>query len=139
MSKKAFVTGITGQDGSYLAEFLLKKGYEVHAITRRSSVFTTDRINHLTEHLKKQNRKVNLIKFPDHHHYTLKDIEKILLIHRKDKSRKKLILTTEKDATKLRQFSVYFNQENIYYIPIDIIINKEERFEKQILDYVKSN
>ena len=49
MSKKAFVTGITGQDGSYLAEFLLKKGYEVHAITRRSSVFTTDRINHLLE------------------------------------------------------------------------------------------
>lgn len=94
---------------------------------------------HLIEHLKIQNRKVNLIKFPDHHHYTLKDIKKILLIHRKDKSRKKLILTTEKDATKLRQFSVHFNQENIYYIPIDIIINKEERFEKQILDYVKSN
>ena len=45
--KKAFLTGITGQDGSYLTEFLLKKGYEVHAILRRSSVFTTKRIDHL--------------------------------------------------------------------------------------------
>ncbi len=43
-NKKAFVTGVTGQDGSYLAEFLLNKGYEVHAIIRRSSVFTTQRI-----------------------------------------------------------------------------------------------
>ena len=47
MKKKAFLTGITGQDGSYLAEFLLDKNYEVHAIMRRSSVFTTSRINHL--------------------------------------------------------------------------------------------
>ena len=45
--KKAFITGITGQDGSYLAEFLLKKGYEVHGIKRRSSSFNTSRINHL--------------------------------------------------------------------------------------------
>jgi len=45
--KKAFITGITGQDGSYLAEFLLEKGYEVHATLRRSSVFTTQRIDHL--------------------------------------------------------------------------------------------
>ena len=43
----AFITGITGQDGSYLAELLLAKGYEVHAIVRRSSVFTTDRIEHI--------------------------------------------------------------------------------------------
>ena len=47
--KKAFLTGITGQDGSYLAEFLIDKGYEVHAILRRSSVFTTSRIDHLLE------------------------------------------------------------------------------------------
>jgi GDPmannose 4,6-dehydratase len=45
--KKAFVTGITGQDGSYLAEFLLNKGYEVHGLIRRSSTFNTDRIDHL--------------------------------------------------------------------------------------------
>jgi len=48
--KKAFITGITGQDGSYLAELLLEKGYEVHAILRRASVFTTQRIEHIFEH-----------------------------------------------------------------------------------------
>lgn len=45
--KKALITGITGQDGSYLAEFLLEKGYEVHGITRRSSISNTARIDHL--------------------------------------------------------------------------------------------
>ncbi len=45
--KKALVTGITGQDGAYLAEFLLEKGYEVHGIKRRSSLFNTERIDHL--------------------------------------------------------------------------------------------
>ncbi len=45
--KKAFITGITGQDGSYLAELLLSKGYEVHGLIRRSSTFNTDRIDHL--------------------------------------------------------------------------------------------
>ena len=45
--KKALITGITGQDGSYLAEFLLHKGYEVHGLIRRSSTFNTDRIDHL--------------------------------------------------------------------------------------------
>ena len=44
MPKKAFITGVTGQDGSYLAEFLIERGYEVHAILRRSSVFTTSRL-----------------------------------------------------------------------------------------------
>lgn len=47
MTKKAFVTGITGQDGSYLAEFLLSKGYEVHGIIRRASTFNTGRIEHI--------------------------------------------------------------------------------------------
>jgi len=47
--KKALITGITGQDGAYLAEFLLKKGYEVHGIKRRASSFNTDRIDHLYE------------------------------------------------------------------------------------------
>jgi GDPmannose 4,6-dehydratase len=45
--KKALITGITGQDGAYLAEFLLKKGYEVHGLKRRTSLFNTDRIDHL--------------------------------------------------------------------------------------------
>lgn len=45
--KRALITGITGQDGSYLAEFLLEKGYEVHGLIRRSSIDNTERINHL--------------------------------------------------------------------------------------------
>jgi len=45
--KRALITGITGQDGSYLAELLLEKGYEVHGIIRRSSSFNTSRIDHL--------------------------------------------------------------------------------------------
>jgi GDPmannose 4,6-dehydratase len=47
MAKKAFITGITGQDGSYLAELLLKKGYEVHGLIRRASTFNTSRIDHI--------------------------------------------------------------------------------------------
>jgi len=47
--KKAIITGITGQDGAYLAEFLLKKDYEVHGIKRRSSLFNTQRIDHIYE------------------------------------------------------------------------------------------
>jgi len=55
--KKALITGVTGQDGAYLAEFLLDKGYEVHGIKRRSSLFNTDRIDHLYQdpHEKEQN------------------------------------------------------------------------------------
>ena len=45
--KKAFITGVTGQDGAYLSEFLLKKGYEVHGMKRRSSLFNTERVDHL--------------------------------------------------------------------------------------------
>ena len=45
--KKALITGITGQDGSYLTELLLEKGYEVHGIIRRASTFNTERIDHL--------------------------------------------------------------------------------------------
>lgn len=55
--KKALITGITGQDGSYLAEFLLNKGYEVHGIKRRSSLFNTDRIDHLYEGPHQQDRR----------------------------------------------------------------------------------
>src|SRR5579875_2416931 len=47
MTKRALITGVTGQDGAYLAEFLLNKGYEVHGVKRRASLFNTDRIDHL--------------------------------------------------------------------------------------------
>ena len=58
--KRALVTGVTGQDGSYLLELLLGRGYEVHGIIRRSSVFTTDRIDHLYEDPHEVGRKVIL-------------------------------------------------------------------------------
>ena len=55
--KKALITGVTGQDGAYLAELLLKKGYEVHGVKRRASLFNTDRIDHLYQdpHLENRN------------------------------------------------------------------------------------
>jgi GDPmannose 4,6-dehydratase len=58
--KVALITGITGQDGSYLAEFLLKKGYIVHGVKRRSSLFNTDRIDHLYEDPHVENRNLIL-------------------------------------------------------------------------------
>jgi len=58
--KVALITGITGQDGSYLAEFLLKKGYEVHGIKRRASSFNTDRIDHLYQDLHEQDVNLHL-------------------------------------------------------------------------------
>ena len=61
MKKTALITGITGQDGSYLAEYLLKKGYFVHGIKRRSSLFNTARIDHLYQdpHDKSRNFKLH--------------------------------------------------------------------------------
>jgi GDPmannose 4,6-dehydratase len=60
MSKRALITGITGQDGAYLAEFLLGKGYEVHGIKRRASSFNTDRIDHLYQDPHERNVHLHL-------------------------------------------------------------------------------
>lgn len=60
MSKRALITGITGQDGAYLAELLLNKGYEVHGIKRRTSLFNTTRIDHLYQDPHTKNRRFNL-------------------------------------------------------------------------------
>src|SRR6478752_483112 len=60
MAKKALVTGITGQDGAYLAELLLGKGYEVHGIKRRTSSFNSERIDHLYHELDEAVPKVHL-------------------------------------------------------------------------------
>ncbi|MBN1462937.1 MAG: GDP-mannose 4,6-dehydratase [Paludibacteraceae bacterium] len=60
MSKTALITGITGQDGAYLAEYLVKKGYTVHGIKRRSSLFNTDRIDHLYQDPHMENRNLVL-------------------------------------------------------------------------------
>ncbi len=74
MSKKALITGITGQDGAYLAEFLLKKGYEVHGIKRRTSLFNTDRIDHLYQDPHVENRNFIL------HHGDLTDSSSLIHI-----------------------------------------------------------
>jgi GDPmannose 4,6-dehydratase len=60
MKKVALITGITGQDGAYLAEFLLGRGYEVHGVKRRTSLFNTDRIEHLYQDPHEQNRRLIL-------------------------------------------------------------------------------
>jgi GDPmannose 4,6-dehydratase len=58
--KIALITGVTGQDGSYLAEFLLGKGYEVHGIKRRSSSFNSDRIDHICQDPHTENSNFHL-------------------------------------------------------------------------------
>src|SRR5580692_6359543 len=60
MTKKALITGITGQDGAYLAELLLRKGYEVHGVKRRASSFNTDRIDHLYQDPHEQGVRLTL-------------------------------------------------------------------------------
>ena len=60
MGKTALITGITGQDGAYLAELLLEKGYEVHGIKRRASLFNTDRIDHLYQDPHEKNVRIHL-------------------------------------------------------------------------------
>src|SRR3954467_959902 len=60
MAKVALVTGVTGQDGAYLTDLLLKKGYIVHGIKRRSSLFNTERIDHLYQDPHEKNIKLKL-------------------------------------------------------------------------------
>lgn len=72
--KKALITGVTGQDGAYLAEFLLAKGYEVHGIKRRSSLFNTDRIDHLFQDPHEKNRNFIL------HHGDLTDSSSLIRV-----------------------------------------------------------
>jgi GDPmannose 4,6-dehydratase len=74
MKKVALITGVTGQDGAYLAEFLLNKGYEVHGIKRRTSLFNTARIDHLYEEPDEHNRKFVL------HHGDMTDSSSLIRI-----------------------------------------------------------
>jgi GDPmannose 4,6-dehydratase len=74
MNRKALITGVTGQDGAYLAEFLLAKGYEVHGIKRRTSLFNTDRIDHLYQDPHQSNRRFIL------HHGDMTDSSSLIRI-----------------------------------------------------------
>ena len=75
--KKAIITGITGQDGSYLAELLFSKGYEVHGIVRRSSSFNTERIEHMYLDPHEKNARLKL------HYGDLSDSNGLLEVLRK--------------------------------------------------------
>ena len=72
--KKALITGVTGQDGAYLAEFLLQKGYEVHGVKRRASLFNTERIDHLYQDPHEKNRRFIL------HHGDMTDSSSLVRI-----------------------------------------------------------
>src|SRR5210317_1571072 len=77
--KKALITGVTGQDGAYLAEFLLEKGYEVHGLKRRTSLFNTDRIDHLYQDPHEEKRQFIL------HHGDLTDSSSLIHVIEKVK------------------------------------------------------
>ncbi len=79
MAKRALITGVTGQDGAYLAEFLLDKGYEVHGLKRRTSLFNTDRIDHLYQDPHEKKRKFIL------HHGDMTDSSSLIHIIEKVK------------------------------------------------------
>ena len=96
-------------------------------------------VNPLVKQLERNGHHINQIKFTDHHKYTNSDVQKILEKYNADESLKKLILTTEKDATKLRQFLTKFKDSNFYYSPIEIKFEKHEEFDRQIINYVAEN
>ena len=93
----------------------------------------------LVNHLKKTGHSIRHLEYPDHYKYTTKDIDNILTKYNADRSTKKLILTTEKDAPKLQEFKNQFGTENVYVAPIKVVLEQNERFEKQIFDYVERN
>lgn len=97
----------------------------------------------LKSYLEKQNIKIHLLQFSDHHSYSIKDIEKIQTAFDSIKKRKKIIITTEKDAVKIRQINDIPRglKEKMYYIGIKVKIleGRKTEFEKLIRKYVKKN
>ena len=113
--------------------FLVEEKYSITLVTGIANATP------LLENLKENGHSVSHLAYADHHNYTINDIEDILNNYRQDNSAKKLILTTEKDAVKLRKFEKEFGDANIYFAPIEVAFPEKENFEKQILNYVKSN
>ncbi|MEE2700132.1 MAG: tetraacyldisaccharide 4'-kinase [Bacteroidota bacterium] len=95
--------------------------------------------NPLIKKLEKDGHDIALMQFANHHNYTESDISAILKQYNQDNSAKKLILTTEKDAVKLKTFENDFEDTNLYVIPIETELEEKENFDKQILNYVRSN
>ena len=113
--------------------FLVEEKYSITLVTGIAS--PTPLLENLTEN----EHSVSHLEYADHHNYTLKDIEDILTKYNQDNSAKKLILTTEKDAVKLREFEKELGDANVYFAPTETVFEEKENFEKQILNYVKSN
>lgn len=93
----------------------------------------------LQKKLQKEGHRVHLIRFADHHCYTQKDVAKILQQYHQDKSVKKLILTTEKDAVKLKGFYSEFQDTACYIAPIETALYEEEKLVNRIKNYVRGN
>ena len=134
--QSTFFSSINYSDLRRMTSHKLLPDFKNYSITLVTGIANPSLI---VDYCKKNTQKVNHLNFLDHHKYTLSDIQKILKEYNKDKSIKKLILTTEKDAVKLKKFLTQFKEENIYYIPIHIYIHKKDLFQEKLLDYVKKN
>lgn len=95
----------------------------------------------LTDYLKASAKKVESITFNDHHHYTQQDIDKITEKFHKIESDNKLIITTAKDAVKLKVFAEKWSALSIYVLPVkhEILLNEKEKFNQLIVNYVEAN
>ncbi len=109
---------------------------EIYSITLVSGIANP---NPLISKLEQDGHKITLMQFADHHNYTKSDIKAILKQYNQHNCVKKLILTTEKDAVKLKAFESEFKDVDLYIAPIQTEIEEKENFEKQILNYVSAN
>jgi len=117
----------------YDTELIVKEKYSITLVSGIANP------NSLIKKLKRDGHNTTVMQFSDHHNYTKRDVNTILKQYNQDNSAKKLILTTEKDAVKLKAFENDFSRTNIYIAPIETEIEEKEHFEKQILNYVNTN
>ena len=119
----------------------IKNNEQVNELHKKSITLVTGiaNPNYLIQYLKEEGHNINHIKYSDHYNYNDNDITNILEQYNKDISTDKIILTTEKDAVKLRNYKDILDTANVYYICIEINFEQKQKFEKQILDYVNQN
>ena len=126
--KKALITGITGQDGSYLAEFLLSKGYEVHGIIRRASTFNTSRINHIYVDPHQPNVRLFL------HYGDLSDSEQIsnIIYNIKPDGQPRRMLDTSRAEKEFGFEGPYGGGKHLYMIKGDLRLTVPNPHRKEI-------
>ncbi len=134
-NQKSFFSEIKYSDWKYLNKNVTIKEKNNYSITLVTGIANP---THLVNHLKSKNH-INHIKFPDHHNYNLEDVNNIIYIYNNNKVDKKIIITTEKDAVKLSTFKNELNNVNVYYICINIKLDKKQKFDEEILEYVRKN